>query len=499
MWRGNVSEYILEMKGVVKAFAGTLALDHVDFSLKQGEIMALIGENGAGKSTLMNVLMGVHHADEGTFVFKGQQIENRNPHEALQRGIGMVPQELSMLPELSVAENIFMASPAGKGSIVHWNELYCRAEKELAKLEVDIDPRCKVGSLSAAFQQLVSICRTLAMGSELIVLDEPTAALTTLEADRLFSVIRKLKADGKTMVIITHHLDEVELLADRVSVMRDGRMVKVDEVSNLTIDEMIFHMANERVEKQKKIKSKYSDEDILVIQDYSREHEFDHIHLNVKKGELLGIAGLVGSGRTELFNCVYGITPRQSGKLFFEGKEVNIDDPQKAIRLGIGYVPEERRNDGIFPVLSVYENMMLPSYEKNSKIGMIRFSRIKKIASAGIEKLRIKTPSSNALIKNLSGGNQQKVILARWIEKQVKLLILDEPTRGIDVRAKSEIYKIIKELADTGITMVVISSETEELLNVCDRIVVMFNGSIKGSLIPDENTTREDVLKIALQ
>ena len=487
------------MKGIVKAFVGTLALDDVSFSLEKGEVMALIGENGAGKSTLMNVLMGIHRPDKGEIILKGKPIQNRSPYEALQKGIGMVPQELNMVPELSVAENIFLGKTSTKGSFVNWEELYKRAEKEIENLDVKIDPRAKVGLLSAAFQQLVSIARTLAMGSEIIILDEPTASLTNNEADRLFRVIRKLKAAGKTIVIITHHLDEVQLIADRVSIMRDGKMVHVAQVADISIDDMIFHMANQRVEKTKKVKRVYSDEDILTVKNFSREREFHDINLSVKKGELLGVAGLVGSGRTELFSCIYGLTPKKTGELLFEGKPISIANPQQAIAHGIGYVPEERRRLGIFPVLSVYENMLLPSYDRLKGGAFIKFGKVKKEAAKEIENLRIKTPSSETEIRNLSGGNQQKVILARWMEKKVKLLILDEPTRGIDVRAKGEIYRTIKEMLDNGITIVVISSEIEELLTVSDRIVVMFNGEIKGEMIPDENSTREDVLKIALQ
>ena len=491
--------YFLEMKGISKAFTGTQALDKVDFSLKNGEVMALLGENGAGKSTLMKVLMGIYHQDEGQIFLNGKLIENRSPYEALQKGIGIVPQELNMVPELSVAENIFLSSPVKNGSFVSWNDTYVNAAKEIAKLDVDIDPHVKIGTLSAAFQQIVSIARTLAMGSSLIILDEPTASLTTNETNQLFKVIRKLRDDGKSIILITHHLDEVQQIANRVSIMRDGLMIKVADVEELSIDEIIFHMANRRVEKNKRIIRSFSNEDILIVKNFTRHREFTNITFNVKKGELLGIAGLIGSGRTELFSCIYGLTRKHSGELIFDNKPIKIGSPYSAIRHGIGYVPEERGRLGIFPLLSVFENMMIPSYDQNKKAGIIRYKKIKEDANHEIENLRIKTPSSDTLIRNLSGGNQQKVVLARWMQKKVKLLILDEPTRGIDVRAKGEIYAIIRKMVDMGITIIVISSEMEELLTVSDRIVVMFNGEIKGSMIPNENSTREDILKIALQ
>ncbi len=494
-----MSEYILEMKGIVKAFAGTLALDHVDFSLVKGEVMALIGENGAGKSTLMNVLMGLFRPDEGTILLDGEPIENKTPYEALQHGIGMVPQELNLVPDLSVAENVFLERHQKNHHFIDWFNTYKKAEEEIAKLDVAIDPHSVVRYLNAGYQQLVSITRTLAMGSNIIILDEPTASLTNAEADILFSVIRKLKADHKTIIIITHHLDEVEQIADRVSIMRDGQMVKVANVKELSIDEMIFYMANQKAEKASRVKRAYSSDDILTVEHLSRKREFQDISFSVKKGELLGVAGLVGSGRTELFSCIYGLTRKDQGQIYFEGKPVSISSPHTAIDIGFGFVPEERRRLGIFPTLQVDENIMLPSYNKVQTAGLIRFPKVRAAASRHIASLRIKTASGQTLIRNLSGGNQQKAILARWLEKDVRLLILDEPTRGIDVRAKAEIYKLIHEMVNRGITVVIISSEIEELLAVSDRIMVMFQGKIKGYMIPDENSTREDVLKIALQ
>jgi ABC-type sugar transport system ATPase subunit len=498
-WEETVSDYILEMKGIDKAFVGTLALNKVDFSLKKGEIMALIGENGAGKSTLMNVLMGIHRADSGQILLNGEPIENRSPYDALLKGIGMVPQELNLIPDISVAENILLHKHQKKGIFINWEDTIRLAAKEIKNLNLDIDPRTKVRNLSAAYQQLVSIARTLAVGSNIIILDEPTASLTSKETEHLFEVIRKLKNEGKSIIIITHHLDEVERLADRVSIMRDSKMVKVARVSELSTDEMIFHMANEKVIQTQKTEYHYSNEEILVVQDYSREHEFHNVNFSVKKGEVFGVAGLVGAGRTELFNCIYGLTKRKTGKLFFEGKEVSISSPGNAIKRGIGLVPEERRRLGIFPVMSVYENIMIPSYDTIKKGGLIRFKNARTRSDEHIRKLRIKTPSNLTAVRSLSGGNQQKVILARWMEKKVKLLILDEPTRGIDVRAKTEIYRLIGDMAKNGVTIVVISSEIDELITVSDRIMIMFNGEVKGIVTPSSDVGREEILRIALQ
>ncbi len=495
-----MSEYILEMQGITKEFPGTLALDNVDFSIRAGEVMALIGENGAGKSTLMNVLMGIHQPNAGKILLKGSAIENRDPYEALEKGIGMVPQELNLVKDVSIAENIFLGNhQKKKNGIIDWNLTTKRAADILAELSVDIDPREKVSNISAAYQQLVSIARTLVVGSNIIVFDEPTAALTLNETKHLFDNIRKLKAQGKSIVIITHHLDEVEEISDRVSIMRDGKMVMVGNTKDLSIDDMIFHMANEKVEKSKKIQRNYSDDVFFEVEDFARHKEFEDVSFSVRRGEIFGVAGLVGSGRTELFSCIYGLTKKQSGRVRLEGKELDITAPDVAIANGMGLVPEERRRQGLFPVASVYENIMLPSYGTMKRNGVINFPLVKKESDDYIKTLRIKTPSNSVPIKSLSGGNQQKAILARWMKKNVKLLILDEPTRGIDVRAKGEIYKLIREMADRGTTIVVISSEIEELLTVADRMMIMFGGKVKGIITPDENLVREDVLKIALQ
>lgn len=493
-----MSDYVLEMKGIVKEFPGTLALDKVDFNLKKGEVMALVGENGAGKSTLMNVLMGVHQPNAGEIYLNGEKIENNSPHNALEKGIGMVPQELNLVPDISIAENIFLGNHQKKGGVIDWEGTVSRARDVLSKLNVDIDPRAKADSVTAAYQQLVSIARTLAAGSEIIILDEPTASLTINEAKNLFETIHRLKAEGKSIIIITHHLDEVEELSDRVTIMRDGKMVQVGNTSDFTIDDMIFHMAGEKVEKVQKIHRDYPEEEYFQVRNFSRGKEFHDISFSVRKGEIFGVAGLVGAGRTELFSCLYGLTKKDSGTIVLDGEEIDINSPLVAIQHGMGLMPEERRKQGMFPVIPVYENIMLPDYDRAKKRGFIDFVTAKKQSDEYIKKLRIKTPSGNVPIKSLSGGNQQKVILARWMEKDVKLLILDEPTRGIDVRAKGEIYNLMRDMADSGVTIIVISSEIEELLTVADRMMVMFNGEIKGLLTPDEHMAREDVLKIAL-
>lgn len=343
-----MDNYILEMKKIVKKFPGTLALNEVDFNIKPGEIVALIGENGAGKSTLMNVLMGVHKKDSGQIFLNGQEIENGSPYEALQNGIGMVPQELNLVSEISIAENIFLGRHHMKNGYVDWKTMEKEADKILKKLQVDIDSQKKISQISAAYQQLVSIARTIAADSKVIIMDEPTAALTTVETDKLFDSINVLKKEGCSIILITHHLDEVVRMADRVFIMRDGKLVKTSKITELTVDDMIYYMANEKVKKAQHITREVGDDVYLSIRNYSRKGEFNNVSIDVKKGEILGIAGLVGSGRTELFNCIYGITKKDSGTLMIEGNKVEFKSPYEAIEAGIGLVPEERRKDGIF-------------------------------------------------------------------------------------------------------------------------------------------------------
>ena len=493
-----MSENILEMRGITKKFPGTLALNKVDFTLRTGEIMALIGENGAGKSTLMNVLMGNLIADEGTITLKGKEIVNHSPFEALQRGISMVPQELNLERELTVAENICLGTHVKKSGLIDWNGMYREAAKLLDQLDIEIDVKKKAGELSAAYQQLVVIARTLREGSEIIILDEPTASLTTKETEHLLEIMKRLSADGKSLIIITHHLDEVKAVSDRFTVLRDGCGVMAADTADVSITDMITAMANQKVQEQVHVDRTYSDENMLEVKGLTRKNEFNDVTFEVKKGEIFGIAGLLGSGRTELISCIYGLTKKNAGTVILDGQEVNIKNPIEAIKLGIGLVPEERRKDGIFGLLSVQENIMLPSYDKHVKAGVIDFKTVKSKAKESIGKLGVKTASENTAIKNLSGGNQQKAILARWIEKSPKLLFLDEPTRGIDVRAKGEIYDLVRMLADQGMTVVIVSSEIDEILAVADRVMVMFEGDVKGIIFPDINTKREDILKIAL-
>lgn len=499
--RNNTNhKYVIEMQNIVKTFPGTRALDGVCLKLRPGEIHALIGENGAGKSTLMNILTGQFSMDSGKVFMEGEPIRFASPKEALKKNIILVPQELNLIPEASVAENIFMGNELTSGLLINWKKVQIEAEKLLDILDVHIDVAQPVKNLSAAYQQIVSIARALAYNPKVLILDEPTAVLTNIETESLFKAMQKLKNSGTAMVFITHHLDEVMEQADRITIMKDGTLVKEVPVSDITKDEMINLMAGKKVDKTQRVKRKVSDEVFFEARDLSREGEFQDVNFNIKKGEILCVAGLVGAGRTEIFKCVFGITEKESGgKTLIEGKEVEIKTPIEAIAHGMGYVSEERRHDGIAPSMSVMENMMLPSYGKIRKHGLIDYKRAVEITDEYIESFKIKTASRETLIKNLSGGNQQKVIVARWMAKGIKMLILDEPTRGIDVNAKGEIHQLIRALADNGVAVVVISSEMEEVLALADRIMVVHQGKISGYLTDVDMISQEDVLKVAFR
>ncbi|MDR1510956.1 MAG: sugar ABC transporter ATP-binding protein [Synergistaceae bacterium] len=496
-----MSEFVLEMKNIDKRFLGVHALDNVNFSLKNGEIHAIIGENGAGKSTLMNILVGIYRPDGGEIVLNGISVSHNTPHEALRNGVGIVPQELNLVPEISVAENIFLGNERRKGPFrfMDWEATEELARSKLAEIGIDVDVKQKLGKLSPAFQQLVSIARTLSFDTRILVLDEPTASLTTTETTILFKILNRLKNEGKSIILITHHLEEVMRLCDNVTIMRDGKMVHTGPVKDLSFDRMIFYMVNRNIDKNKKECRTVEKKVILKVENYSRKREFNDVNFEIFKGEIFGIAGLVGAGRTELFNCIFGITKPHSGRLWFDGAELYVKCPSDAIEKGIGLVPEERRKMGLFPFLSVYENMMLPSYSISAKAGIIRYNTVFELAKKFTARLQVKMASIFSQIKNLSGGNQQKVIAARWMAKGVRLLILDEPTRGIDVNAKGEIHHIIKEMADSGVTVIIISSELEEVITLADRIMVMHEGSVKGFIEETETIKEEDILRIALQ
>lgn len=498
--QNNAEKLLVEMKDIVKTFPGTKALSGVTLKLRRGEIHALVGENGAGKSTLMNILTGQFAMDSGRIFLEGEEIRFASPREAMAKNIVLVPQELNLIPDASVAENIFLGNELTEKSLINWKKTKQEAERLLKLLDVAIDVEEPVKKLSAAYQQLISIARALAYEPKVLILDEPTAVLTEAETKKLFESMQRLKKAGTAMVFITHHLDEVMEQADRVTIMRDGCLVRETEISGITKEEMINQMAGRKVAAAGRVKRSVSDEVFFEVKGLSRQGEFENVSFHVNKGEILCVAGLVGAGRTEIFRCVFGITEKDpGGKMFIEGTEVQIKTPMDAIRYGMGYVSEERRHDGISPNMSVMENMMLPSYGKLRRHGLIDYKKSVLMTDEYIQSFKIKTASRETLIKNLSGGNQQKVIVARWLAKGIRMLILDEPTRGIDVNAKGEIHQLIRELADKGVAIVVISSEMEEVMALADRIMVVHQGRVSGQITEVDAITQEDILKAAFQ
>lgn len=494
-----MSNKILKMQNISKLFPGVKALDKVNFEVETGEIHGLVGENGAGKSTLMKVLMGIYKADEGKIIFK-DKIENiTSPSYSTSIGIGMVPQELNLNPYVSAAENIYLGNEI-RNSVggIDWKKTKSEASKILKTIGINIDPSRIVNRLSVAQRQLIQIARVLVTGADLLIFDEPTAALTISETEFLLNLMLQLKKQGKSIVFITHHLEELISTTDRLTIMRDGSVVKVSKTSEITIDSIIEHMAGKKIAKMQRAERVIGDEILLKIEDFLRGSEFSDVSFEVKKGEIFGVGGLVGSGRTELMNAIFGLTHKSSGKMIFEGKEVTIKSPSHAIKLGMGYVPEERRLHGIFPILSVRENLVISIYDKISKTMRIRYGEAEKVSKEYIGKIRIKTPNTSTPIQNLSGGNQQKVILSRWLARNVKLLVLDEPTRGIDVNAKGEIYNLIREITKQGVTVIIVSSEHEELLLLTDRVMIMHEGKVKG-IKDTANLKQQDILEVALK
>lgn len=490
---------ILQLSDIKKSFTGIQVLHGVNFTLRKGEIHALVGENGAGKSTLMNIIMGLHQPDSGEIRMNGSKVVIGSPLAALSLGIGIVPQELNLVPRATVAENIFLGMERKRGPyLINWKSMYQEAEKILAQIGVAIDVRTKIEELSAAYQQLVQIARALAFGAQILILDEPTASLTFNEAERLFDILAQLKREGKSMIYISHRMEEIKKLADRVSVMRDGHMIDTLDRGQFTTEDLICLMAGRELSGALSArKTNPSAKELLKVSNLSRKNEFTDISFSLHEGEILGIAGLVGSGRTELANCLFGVTTPDGGAMWWEGKTVKIQSPSDAIELGIGYVPEERRKNGIFAIRSVGDNITMPILPRLAKWSGIHSRKEKEVIQQYIAKLKIKTSSPDQLIGFLSGGNQQKAILARWLAKGVKLLILDEPTRGIDVHAKHEIHELIKHLADEGMSVLVISSELEEVIQLSDRIMVLHEGRMKG-IFNSSQVGQETLLQAAL-
>lgn len=491
---------LLEMQAISKSFPGVRALDEVSLDLNKGEVLALLGENGAGKSTLMKILSGVYQADEGTFLIDGQPVSITSPQEAMARGIGIIHQELSLIPHLSIRENIFLGRekvhPITKK--IDWHYLSQESEKRLAELGItDIDVTRPVKNLSIGIQQMVEIARILSMNCRIIIMDEPTDALTPQEAKTLFQVINALRKAGKGIIYISHKLEEIFEIADRIHVLRDGSHVDTKAVSEVNTDQLIHMMVGRNLEDKFPWVAPKPENPILELKNVTAPGHVYDIDLVARKGEVLGIFGLMGAGRTELCKTIFGVYPYE-GEIQLEGCPVKIKKPKDAIDKGIVYLSENRKSEGLFLDHEVYRNVTLASLgELTTATGRLKKAEEKKAVREYVDKLRVKTPTIAQKVKNLSGGNQQKLVFAKWLMTNPKVLILDEPTRGVDVGAKVEIYHLINELKQKDVTIIMISSELPEVMGISDRILTMHKGRITGEFHHEE-ATQEKIMERAV-
>lgn len=495
-----MSEYILEARGIVKTFPGVKALNGVDLKVKKGEVHALVGENGAGKSTLMLTLGGIHKPDAGEIYLDGEKVHFNTALEANEKGISIVYQELSLVPNLSVAENIFAnRQPTKLFNMIDWKKLHNKTREMLSMFGIDnIDPETLVKDLSIANQQVVEILKAMSYNPKVLILDEPTSSLTEVEVKQLFRNIRILKDKGISFIYISHHLHEIFEIADTITVLRDGEYICDANVRDIGDDFLVTKMVGRKIEN---IYGKRDEEavigDVLFeAKGISRDGVFQNIDLQVRKGEIVGLAGLVGAGRTEIGRAIFGAEPVEAGKMVLDGKEIKITSTLDAIRNRIGYMSEDRKSQGLFLGFSIKNNLISNHLEDFSKNGFIRQNLVEENGHACVDRFCVVTPSTEQIVGNLSGGNQQKVLLATWFGINPKLLIVDEPTRGVDVGARSEIYDLLRELAKTGVGIILISSDLPEILGVSDRIIVIREGRIAGSLNRDE-ANEERVVALA--
>jgi ribose transport system ATP-binding protein len=491
---------LLSLTGVSKEFPGVKALNNVHFDLNKGEVHAIIGENGAGKSTLMKILSGIYKKDTGDIVYQGNHVNVSSPLEAHKLGISIIHQELNLMPDLTVAQNIFIGrEDRRKGRVFLDNAKLNKAAKDLlAELELALDPKQKVGELTIAKQQMVEIAKAVSYRGEVIIMDEPTSSLTPAETDALFKIIRTLKAAGKGVVYISHRLEELNKITDRITVLRDGEYVKTLNTSETSIPEVISLMVGRKVDQDQRPDPRpQSSEVVLKVEGISDLNLLRDVSFDLRKGEILGFAGLMGAGRTELARALIGADPKTSGKVFLDGKEVKIKSPSDAVKAGIGYLSEDRKKYGLLLIQNITFNVILSSIPAfSNKFGFLKTKPAASIVRDAIKQLSIRTPSENQFVKNLSGGNQQKVVIAKWLTRDCNILIFDEPTRGIDVGAKDEIYRLLTKLASEGKSIIMISSELPEILRMSDRIAVMCEGKLTG-IIDNKEADQNKIMQYA--
>jgi ribose transport system ATP-binding protein len=492
----TASPPLVEMRGITMRFPGVLALCEVDFDVLPGEVHALVGENGAGKSTLMKILAGVYTRDAGEVIFQGQPVNFTKPRQAQIAGIATIYQELNQVPQLSVTENIFLGTEIERGIALNWAEMHRKARELLAKLHLDIDPRMRLGQLGVAQQQMVEVAKALHQNASLIIMDEPTSSLSIREINDLFAIVRELKSHGVSVVYISHHLEETFEVSDRITVLRDGRLVATKPAKDLNVDKLIRLMVGRDLSEKFPKEQVSRGAEVLRVEGLRQEDRLWDISFSAYAGEVLGIAGLVGAGRTELVRAIFGADPIDGGKIYVNGKRAAIRSPKDAVRSGIGLLTEDRKQQGLCLQLTVRENITLSVLDRLTRGQMTNRSRETALAERFIDGLAIKTSSQDQLALNLSGGTQQKVVLSKWLATEPKVLIFDEPTRGIDVGAKVEIYHMINQLAKQGVAILMVSSELPEILGMSDRVMVIGGGRVQGFLDREE-ATEEKIMELA--
>lgn len=491
-----MNDFVLEMKGITKTFPGVVALDNVSLNVKKGTVHALIGENGAGKSTLMKVLNGVYTTTNGEIFLEGKKLRLNGVRDAQEKGISTIFQEFNLINTLSVAENIFLGRYTGV-SRINWKETKGQAQDLLKSLGLDFDVNKTVGKLSTAEKQLVEIAKALSYHAKIIVMDEPTSSLTKKEIELFFPIIKKLRDDGITVIYISHKLDEIFHICDTVSIMRDGKIVGESHVKDISRDQIIELMVGRSLDMEYPSRTVNPGEVVLHVENLCRGNKLYNITFDLKKGEILGIAGLVGAGRTELAEAIFGADPADTGQIVIHGRKVVIHSTREGKNNSIGMVTEDRKETGLVLDMSVTKNITITKLDAVKKGVVLRKNKENKVAQEYVDKLNIKTPSINQTLLNLSGGNQQKVVLAKWLFSDAEIMILDEPTRGIDIGAKYEIYCLMNALTEQGKSIIMISSELPEVLSMSDRILVMHKGMIKGELT-GKNMTADNVMQLVI-
>ena len=492
-----MSEILLQMTGICKSFPGVKALDQASLTVKRGSVHALMGENGAGKSTLMKCLFGIYSKDAGTILLEGREVSFDSSRQALEQGVAMVHQELNQAMKRTVSDNLWLGRYPSRFGVVREKQALQKTREIFDSLGLSVDPRAIMEDLPVSRRQMAEIAKAVSYGAKILVFDEPTSSLTEAEAEQLFKIIARLRREGCGIIYISHKMEEILRISDEVTVMRDGRTVATHPASELTVERIIRLMVGRELTERFPPKRNQPGETVLRVRNLTGKHTpLREISFDLRRGEILGVAGLDGSGRTEVLETLFGLAERERGELFLHGRHVENRNPRQARKNGFALLTEERRATGIFPERTVQENTVISNLSAYRSLGLLREGAMKGAAESVIRSLRVKTPSRRTRIRTLSGGNQQKVILGRWLLTEPEILLLDEPTRGIDVGAKYEIYKIILDLAEKGRSVILVSGEMPELLGLCDRILVLSGGRLAGEL-DRSGATQEKIMTLA--